>query len=368
MKALSKVFLMLAGLLFAGSLFAQDSVPEIPFDTNSTFLKWPEHVYMGEPAGVAADSKGHLFIYTRTGEETLTTGTSRTFVRGGSRLFEFDSNGNYMREMGQDLYGFIWAERLRIDPQDFIWTVDSGSDMLIKFDQQGHIVMTFGRKPEAVEVPAMPPEYEPPQQPGRDPFGGRGVGSGELGDGLNRPSDVAFDSNGNIFIADGHGGNSNYRVIKFDKNGVFVKTWGFKGNGPGQFAWPSAIVIDAKNTLYVADKGNRRIQVFDDDGNYKTEYHNVGFPAAMCITPGTHQYIYVSNSNERTNLENGEIYKMELDGTVVGKFGKAGKGPKEFGTINTLDCRSENELYVGELLNWRVQRVTLHPGSTKQGY
>ena len=367
MRGLLKFASLAIPLFLAASAFAQSSVPEIQFDSNSTFLKWPEHIYMGEPAGVASDSKGHVFIYTRTGEENLTTGTSRTFVRGGSKLYEFNDKGDYMRELGQDLYGFIRAERLRIDPQDFIWAVDSGSDMLMKFDQQGRVVMTFGRKPEAVDVPAMPPEYEPPPNPGRDPFGGRGVGSGELGDGLNRPSDVAFDSKGNIFIADGHGGNSNYRVIKFTKEGVFVKTWGFKGNGPGQFQWPSAIVIDARDMVYVADKGNRRIEVFDDDGNFKTQYQGVGFPAAMCITPGAHQYIYVSNSNEPTNLENGEIYKMELDGTLVGKFGKAGKGPKEFGSVNSLDCRSENELTVGELLNWRVQKVTLHPGSGKSG-
>jgi hypothetical protein len=115
----------------------------------------------------------------------------------------------------------------------------------------------------------------------------------------------------------------------------------------------------------VADRGNKHIQVFDNDGNFKTQYTGIGSPMAMCITPGSHQYLYASNSNDANSLDNGEIYKLELDGTVLGKFGSAGKGPKQFGTVHAMDCQSENELYVGEVLNWRVQRVTLHPGGGK---
>jgi hypothetical protein len=362
MKIPSKFSPLVLVLLCASSLLAQGSVPEISYDTNSNFLKWPEHVYMGEPSGVAHNSKGHIFIYTRTGSVNLSTGTSRTFVRGGARLFEFDQNGNFVREIGQDLYGFVFAENVRVDPQDNIWIVDSGSNMVIKFDPQGRVAMTFGRKPEAVTVPAMPPESAPAPPPGGPaPFGGRGVGAGALGDSFGRPADVAWDAAGNIFVADGHGATGNARIAKFDKDGRFVKTWGSRGSAEGQFNTPHAIAVDTKGNVYVADRGNKRIQVFDSDGNFKTEYHGVGAPLAMCITPGEHQYLYASNSNESGNFENGEIYKLELDGTVVGKFGTAGKGPKEFGTVHAIDCRSENEVYVGELLNWRVQKVTLHP-------
>jgi DNA-binding beta-propeller fold protein YncE len=360
MNLRSRLFPLVA-LLWATSLFAQGSIPEISYDTNSTFLKWPERVYLGEPAGVAVDSKRHVWIYTRTGSVNLSSGTSRTFARGGARLFEFDQNGNFVREIGQDLYGFVFAERVRIDPQDNIWVVDSGSNMVIKFDPQGRVLMTFGRKPEAVTVPAMPPESEPQLPPGAPvPFGGRGFGAGSLGDNFNRPSDVAWDAAGDIFIADGHGGLSNARIAKFDKDGRFIKTWGSKGAEPGQFDTPHAIAVDARGSVYVGDRGNKRIQVFDNDGNFKTEYRNVGSPFAICITPGPHQYLYSSNSNFPGNFDNGEIYKMELDGTILGKFGAAGKGTKEFGTVHTIDCRSENEVYVGEILNWRVQRVTLH--------
>ena len=102
--------------------------------------------------------------------------------------------------------------------------------------------------------------------------------------------------------------------------------------------------------------------MFDGDGNSKATL-NVGFvPAAVCITPGAHQYMYVSNSNDAESLDNGEIYKMELDGKIVGKFGRAGRVPKEFNMVNAIDCRSENELFVAELGSWRVQKVTLKAG------
>jgi len=355
-----KISMLMLALLGAGAVYAQS---ELSYDTNSAFLKWPEHIYMGEPAGVAHNSKGHIFVFTRTGSVNLSTGTSRTFARGGTRLFEFDQNGNYVREMGQEIYGFVWAENVRVDPQDNIWAVDSGSNMIIKFDPQGRIVMTFGRKPESVTVPTMPPESRP--APAANAFGGRGPGAGVLGDNFGAPADVAWDAAGNIFVADGHGSAGNARIAKFDKDGRFVKTWGSYGSGEGQFNTPHAIAVDAKGNVYVADRGNKRIQVFDNDGNFKTQYTGIGSPMAMCITPGPHQYLYASNSNDANNFDNGEIYKLELDGTVVGKFGSAGKGPKQFGTVHAMDCQSENELYVGEVLNWRVQRVTLHPGGGK---
>jgi DNA-binding beta-propeller fold protein YncE len=119
--------------------------------------------------------------------------------------------------------------------------------------------------------------------------------------------------------------------------------------------------VDAKGDVYVADLGNKRIQVFDNDGAFKSEITGVGSPMTICISPGAHQYLYASNSNPPDSLDNGEIYKLELDGKVLGKFGRAGKLVKEFGTVNQIDCRNPNTLLVGEVQNWRVQKVTLKP-------
>jgi hypothetical protein len=336
-------------LLSVGLLSAQ--APEIPFDGNINLLKLPANLYLGEAAGVATNSKGNLFVYTRTGEEGA-MGGSRFFSHGGSRLLEFDPTGKYLREIGTGVYGFLFAQSVRIDAQDNIWAVDRGSDTVIKFDPSGRFLQVLGRKPESINP-------NPPQA-GEGRGGGRGrggvAGQGVQGDNFNRPTDIAWDPQGNMFISDAY---SNARIVKLDKTGRFVKTWGSKGSEPGQFEMPNSVAVDAQGNVYVADLGNKRIQVFDNDGNFKSQIAGVGAPWAVCISPGAHQYLFSSNSNQPDSMDGGEVYKMELAGKVLGKFGTAGKLAKEFGTANEIDCRNPSTLYVGELTNWRVQKVTL---------
>ena len=117
----------------------------------------PDNIYLGEVAGCGDEFKGHLFVYTRTGSENATLGTNRVFVRTGSRLFEFDQTGKYVREIGQNVYGFVFANSVKIDTQDNIWVVDIGSNMVIKFDPEGRHLMNMGRKPEDIRIPAPPP-------------------------------------------------------------------------------------------------------------------------------------------------------------------------------------------------------------------
>jgi hypothetical protein len=331
-------------LLSCGLLFGQ--VSEIPFDGNINLLRLPANLYLGEAAGVATDSKGNIFVYTRTGEDGV-MGASRFFTHGGSRLFEFDPSGKYVREIGSGIYGFLFAQSVRVDAQDNIWAVDRGSDTIMKFDPSGRFLQVLSRKPESVN-------------PLGSAGGGRGrggvPGQGVPGDSFNRPTDIAWDAQGNMFVSDAY---ANARIVKLDKTGRFIKTWGSKGSEPGQFNMPNSIAVDAQGNVYVADLGNRRIQVFDNDGNVKSEITNVGAPWAICISPGAHQYLYSSNSNPPDSMDGGEIYKMELDGKVLGKFGSAGKLAKEFGTVNEIDCRNPNTLYIGELTNWRVQKLTL---------
>jgi hypothetical protein len=335
---------LLATMLMAGPLIAQKDAPEIKFDSVPNALQLPAGIYLGEVGGVATNSHGDVFVYTRTGHPTVTIGTARPFAHGGSRLFQFDRNGKFVREIGKDTYGFMVASQVRVDSSDNIWVVDEMTNMVIKFDPQGRVVMLLGRKAENVNVPAR---------------GGRGgTGAGQPTDLFDRPTDVAWDAAGNIFVADGLG---NARVAKFDKSGKFVKSWGKKGTATGEFADVRSIAVDAQGNVYAADGGNKRVQVFDNDGNFKTAIDNVGNAQAICMTKGPNQVLYVSNSNPPNDIDrDGEIYKMRLDGTMVGKFGKAGKLPKEFGTVNAIDCRDENTLYVGEIGNLRVQKLALH--------
>lgn len=343
--------LLLATVAFAGfPAAAQNAAPEIPYDSAANPLTMPDDIYLGEVGGVATNSRGDLYVYTRTGHPTVSLGGSRAFAHGGSRLFEFDRTGRFVREIGQGIYGFMFAAQVRVDPQDNLWVVDQMTSEVIKFDPQGRVALLLGRKAEAIPIPARAGGGE------GGPAGGP-PGAGRQQDVFDRPTDVAWDDAGNIFVADGLG---NARVAKFDRDGKFIKSWGQKGAGPGQFANVRSIAVDAQGNVYVADGGNKRVQVFDNNGTYKTEFRNVGNAQALCLTSGPNPVLYVSNSNPPNNIDTaGEIYKMRLDGTVIGKFGRAGKMLKEFGTVNAIDCRNENTLYVGEIGNLRVQKITL---------
>ncbi len=329
---------LVAALLLAGAApgLAQtkakaENVPIIPHTSVPDFFKLPPDLYFGEGIGIATNSKGHVFVYTRSGD---------------TRLFEFDQNGKYLREIGQGLYGLEFAHAVRVDAQDNIWVVDEGTNMVLKFTPEGRIAMVLGRRPEPVAGAFDSTQTAKPPEKYR--FG--------------RPTDVTFDPQGNIFVSDGY---VNSRVVKFDRNGRFIKSvGGARGSAPSSMSTPHSITSDANGNIYVADRGNARVQVFDNDLTLRAIYDNVGNPWAVCVSPGPHQYLFVSNSNPDSNPAaswaiTGEIYKMELDGTIVGKFGKAGKAIGEFSTVHEIDCRNPDELYVAEISAWRAQKILL---------
>ena len=363
------LLILSCAVTLGAALFAQ-SIPEINFDANAEIISLPSY---GEVAGVATNSRGHVFVYARTGHAVATLGDERTFYHGGSRLFQFDPAGKFVKEIGQGVYAVNFAQQVRVDPQDNIWIVDAGSNQIVKFDADGRFQLVLGRKPENITLrpgPGMSATAADaafvaahPNPPGGGGGGGGGgnagrpAGSGINGDGFSRPSDVTWDRAGNIYVADGAG--SNNRIAKFNKDGDFLKTWGSTGAGQGQFNGIRGIASDAAGNIYVADAGNKRIQVFDGEGAFKSQISNIGAPQAICITGGATQFLYSSNSNDPDSMDAGEIYKVRLDGQVVGKFGRAGKLPKEFGMVNAIDCRTETDLWVGEVWNWRAQKLSL---------
>src|SRR3954447_26992226 len=147
----------LSGGLLAACALAENSAPEIRFDSAPNAIQLPAGLYLGEVAGVATNSKGDIFIYTRTGHPTVTIGTMRPFAHGGSRMFQFDRTGKYVREIGKDTYGFMAAAQVRVDPSDNIWAVDEMSNMVMKFDPQGRVAMLLGRKSESETIPPRAP-------------------------------------------------------------------------------------------------------------------------------------------------------------------------------------------------------------------
>jgi DNA-binding beta-propeller fold protein YncE len=365
------IFSIAAALAVSGGLLSGQTVPVVQFDSNPSPLTMPDNIHLGEVAGVATNSRGDIYVYTRTGNPTITIGTARAVSHGGGRLFQFDRNGKYVREIGQGVYGFLQPQQVRVDPQDNVWVVDQMSSQVIKFDSNGRVQMVLSRKPEAMTVPAPRltplPMNIPVIQPEPPAGGGRGggargggpaplPGAGAEGESFQRPTDVAWDAQGNIYVADGYG---NARVAKYDRNGKWIKNWGSRGTGQGQFNIVHGIAIDAQGNVYVGDEGNKRVQVFDTEGTFKTQFTNVGAPTALCLTRGAQPVLYVAHTGDPDGMEDAAIFKVDLKGNVLGKFGSAGKLPKEFSLVNSIDCRNENELLVGELANWRVQKITL---------
>ena len=368
------IFSIAAALAVSGGLLSGQTVPTIQFDSNPSPLTMPDNIHLGEVAGVATNSRGDIYVYTRTGNPTITIGTARAVAHGGGRLFQFDRTGKFVREIGQGIYGFLQPQQVRVDPQDNVWVVDQMSTQVIKFDSNGRVQMILSRKPEALTVPAarltpLPTgiptiQPEPPAGGGRGgaPGGARGggpaplPGAGPQGESFSRPTDVAWDAQGNIYVTDGYG---NSRVAKYAPTGKWLKNWGSRGTAEGQFNIVHGIAIDAQGNVYVGDEGNKRVQVFDTEGNFKTQFTNVGAPTALCLTRGAQPVLYVAHTGDPDGMEDAAIYKVDLKGNVLGKFGSAGKLPKEFSLVNSIDCRNENELLVGELANWRVQKITL---------
>jgi hypothetical protein len=343
-------------LLFALGFSAVAQIPEIPYESVPNLLKLPADLYLGEVSGVAVNSKKHIFVFSRGN----TTGPA--YGATAAQLLEFGPDGKYIREIGKNLYAWSYAHAVRVDADDNIWAIDKGSDMIVRFNPEGRVTMVFGRKKEASDEAGPWTRVNPP----------RPAVDGQF----RQPTDVTWDPQGDIFISDGY---INSRVAKYDKNGDWVKQWGGPGSEPGQFNTPHSIAADAKGNIYVADRGNRRIQVFNSDGTFlraitidvpmppdahpwmgnqpaaEAAARQNGAPWAICITPGPMQYLYSSDAFP------GRVYKLSLDGQVLGVLGRTGRQMKQFGWIHEMACPSENEIYVAELLNWRVQKLILHP-------
>ena len=355
-----KISALFFALSFAAVAAAQQtSVPQIPFHSVPDFLQMPADLYFGEVSGVAVNSKGHVFVFSRGN----TTGPA--YGAAAAQLLEFGADGKFIREIGHNLYAWSYAHTVKIDSQDNVWVTDKGSDMIVKFRPDGRVAMVFGRKQEASDEGTGPLKHVRPPLP---PVDGQ----------FRQVTDVAWDPQGNTYISDGY---INSRVAKVDKDGNWLKSWGEPGDGPGQFNTPHSIAVDAQGNVYVADRGNRRIQVFDGEGKFLRQFTidvpadpnarpaignkptattgtmAPGSPWAICITPGPNQVMFASDAYP------GRVYKMSLDGKILGMFGESGKQLRQFGWIHEIACPSANEIYVAEILNWRVQKLILQPAA-----
>jgi NHL repeat len=360
-------------------LVAQQMPPTLPFESVPNPLKLPPDLNFGEVAGVAVNSKGHVFVFSRGNVN------GPSYMAAAAQLLEFDASGKFIREIGKNLYAWSFAHAVRIDKQDNIWAIDKGSDTIVKFNQDGHVAMVFGRKGEASHYGTAP---DAPVALGRIlKSAGVAVNPSPATppqhiDGVfAQPTDVAWDAEGNTYFSDGY---VNARVGKANSRGEWVASWGSFGRGEGQFNTPHAVAVSPKQEVFVGDRGNNRIQVFDTNGTFLRQFGvadvsvpadakpaiglirlpangprtATGFPDALCMTPGPNPVLFA------VDLEPGRLYKLSLDGKVLGIYGKSGKQLGEFGWAHALACPSENEVWVGELLNWRVQKLVMAPGKS----
>ncbi len=274
----------------SGAGVAYQLVPDFPHLTSKIVLE--------AVSAVATDSKGDILVFHRSEHPIL----------------RFDRTGKLLRSFGDGL--FSSAHGLRIDADDNIWVTDNANHTVIKFNRDGDILLTLGKRNVA----------------------------GQDSSHFNKPADVAFASNGDFYVADGYG---NSRVVKFNKAGDFLMAWGKKGTGPGEFNLPHAVQVDAQGRVYVGDRENNRIQVFDADGTFLRQFGEMA-PFGLYITQ--EQFLFVADG--RAN----KVHKMTLAGKVLTSWGTTGEEPGNFRMAHALTVAQDGAVYVTEITGKRIQK------------
>ena len=274
------------------------AVPELGYRAAPDFFEFPQGASGGESSGIALNSKGNIFL----------------FQRAKPMLAEYDGQGKFIRSIGEGL--FDHPHGLRIDDQDNIWTTDDGNHLVLKLSPAGRVLLVLGR-----------------------------INWGAEGDWLfNRPADVAFAKDGAIYVADGYG---NSRIVKFDREGNFIKTWGKFGSGKGEFNLPHTVVVDNQDRVYVGDRENKRIQIFDADGNFLKEWTGVGYPYGLVLAPDGHFWM-ADGGYDR-------IVELDPNGNILGAIGQPGHAPGQYAWAHFLAVGKDRRIYVADVLNWRFQ-------------
>jgi len=283
-------------------------VPDLGYRVVPDIFKLPEGLNFGPCSGVAVRSNGNILVFNRSEHA----------------LMEFNVNGDYLRTLGQGI--FENPHGLRLDPQGNIWATDTVSHIVVKMNPEGRIQMVLGVRGRAADWHQ----------------------AGHLRC-FNEPNDVGFGPRGEIYVAQGHGKGES-RVMKFDAEGQFMATWGGEGSGPGEFNQPHSVITDRSGLVYIADRSNQRIQVFDADGRYLREQRHPGTPCGLCLC-SDQQHIMMAHGHA------GKIMKLDLDLNVLGATGEQGKGPNRYGEAHYLALDAEDNIYVADSLNWCVQKL-----------
>jgi sugar lactone lactonase YvrE len=345
-------WLVVAAAGHAAQLKAQSDPPRFTPTPNAVRLQ--SGLALGEVVGVAHTGLGGGRLYV----------LSRRAGPSAGRVFSFDNTGRYLSTMADDLFGWIFPRALRVDGDGNLWVVDQGAGVVVKLSPLGGVELVLGRRPP------IAPDGLPWPMP---PIPGGGQANGILGS----PTDVAWDSVGNVFVTDG---GPSGRVSKFDRSGTFVLSWELQRNVDGRPTRLQSVVVDSLDHVYAGDVEGQRIMVFSTDGtplrgpikvagvippgarpwmgpvpSGSEAARLVGAPWAMCISPRPRQYLFVADAFP------GQIYQMRLDGAIIETIGRSGRKAGEFGWVHGLSCDVDQRLYVADMLNWRVQRFDKSP-------
>ena len=280
------------------------SGPPLRYYVVEEWAQLPKGWNFGECSGVAVDKDDNVWV----------------FNRGAHPVVEFDRSGKMLQ---------AWSEvpvksshGIRVDDEGNIWTVDVGAHRVLKFTPGGRVMMMIGS------------------------VGGAPGGNNDTKDAFNQPTGVIFAPNGDFFVSDGYG---NSRVIKFNKNGEYIAHWGKKGTGDGEFNLVHDVALDSENRLYVADRNNQRVQIFDQNGKFLGKWTDIGAPWGLC-------YFKRDNAIFMSDGVNNRIVKLNLDGQILGVLGSYGKVAGKLDFPHNIAVDSTGAIYVAEIKNWRVQK------------
>ena len=279
------------------------SGPPLRYRVIKDWAQLPKGWNFGECSGVAVDKQDNVWV----------------FNRGPHPVIQFDRNGNMLQAWGE---GTVKSSHgIRVDADGNIWGVDVKGHVVIKYNPAGHVLMILGNR--------------------------QGVpGNNDSKDAFNEPTNLAFAPNGDFFVSDGY---VNSRVIKFNKDGEYLAHWGKHGTGDGEFNLVHDVVLDKQGRVYVADRTNQRVQIFDSNGKFLGKWTDIGAPWGL-------DYVASENAIYMCDGLNNRVVKLNTDGQILGVLGSYGKVPGKFDFAHSIAVDSAGSIYVAEIKNWRVQK------------
>jgi peptidylamidoglycolate lyase len=306
-----------ASTIVVAPVFSQSAGASGTYQVVHGWPQLPEGFTFGQVSGVGVDSHNHVFVFQRG---------------SGHPVMCFDgASGKLIAAWGDGLFKGIHG--LAIDSQDNVWVTDVGHHQVFKFSNDGNLLMTVGAK----DVP------------------------GEDANHFHSPTDVAVAPSGEFYVSDGYG---NSRVAKFSAEGKFLLAWGRKGDQPGEFNVPHGISLDAQGRVYVADRANSRVQVFDGNGNFLAQWKGLGVPWDVTIGSDGYAYVLDGGQTETSNTpDSGRVLKTDLQGHILESWGRVGKYDGQFYFAHQLAVAKNGDVYVTDVIyGMRVQKFARTQG------